>query len=187
MASFKSHNIEDFTDTCKFWKVTPLKKNIRDYYVGYTTDSRHCCALDDDEEYLFNHYQSLYIAEFVRNNGGWNKCSIELIEECPWQSRQHAEARQTELVALSPHATKNHRKRCRPKQEEEDIKRENKEKAKQYLIDNDDKITARRTKPVVCDVCGSHFQHGGRSKHLKTKTHQLALLAIKQAKTNSEN
>ena len=175
MASFKSHNIEDFTDTCKFWKVVPLKKETNDYYVGCTSGSTNCCALDDDEEYLFNHYQSSYITEFVRNNGDWDKCSIRLIEECPWQNTQHADTRQKELVALSPNATTNHCKRCRAKQEEYDIKQNKIEKGKQYDIDNADKIKARTTKQVVCDVCGSQFQHGAKSRHMKTNKHQLAL------------
>ena len=136
---------------------------------------------------FFSHYQSSYITEFVRNNGDWDKCSIQLIEECPWQNIQHAKTRQKGLVALSPNATKNHCKRCRTKQEEYDIKQNKIEKGKQYDIDNADKIKARTTKQVVCDVCGSHFQHQHRSKHLKTQNHQLALKQRQQAETNSEN
>ena len=174
MALFKSNNINDFTDTCKFWKIAHKSKHIQDYYIGYTSGSNHCCALDENDRYLFNHYQSLYITEFVINNGGWDNCNIELLEECPWQNRQHAESRQKELVASLPHATHNHCKRCRTKKEEQLLAENRKERQQQYEIDNYDIIKARRTKLIMCDVCGSQFQQGGKAKHIKTTKHQLA-------------
>lgn len=181
MVSFISHNIKDFTDTCKFWKVALKNKHIKDCYIGYTSGSINWCALNESEEYLFNHYHNLDIKEFVINNGGWDNCNIELIEECQWQTKQHAESRQKELANSLPNATYNHCKRCRTQEEEQQLEEMRKERAIQYEIDNYDKIHARKTKQVVCDVCGAQFQHQHKSKHMKTNKHQLAL-----TKTNSE-
>jgi hypothetical protein len=38
----------------------------------------------------------------------------------------------------------------------------------------------------VCDVCGSHYQHGYKSKHVKTKTHQRALQQKLQTESQLE-
>ena len=175
MVYFKNNDIKLFTDTCKFWKVVSKNPKIKDYYIGYTSGSNHCCALDENEDFLFNHYWSLDIMHFVEVNDGWDEWTIEFIEECPWQNREHAYMKQKELIAKSPNATINHCKRCRTKEKEAELAFIRKERRKQYEEDNFEKIYARKTRLCVCDVCGSHYQHGYKSKHIKTKTHQKAL------------
>ena len=125
-------------------------------------------AYNNENDKIYNNKMN----SFIREVGGWGKWNIELIEECEWQSRAPAIQRTTELINKSPDATLN--QECSTKTKEEKLQ-ERRDRDIIYKHNNKYMISERNAKKEMCDVCGSVYSHGNKSKHIITNKHQQAM------------
>ena len=122
----------DYSKT-HFYKIICRDLNIKDCYVGHTTDftkrkSKHKgkCSLEGNRDY------HLYVYQFIRENGGWGNFDMILIKtvEC----NNSLEARKVERDLIEElEATLN--QRC-PYQTEEGKKEKKKEWSKTNYENN---------------------------------------------------
>jgi GIY-YIG catalytic domain len=150
------------------------------YYVGSTTNmrqrrSRHKYNTNSVKSGKYE--RELY--KFIRNNGGWGKWDMILVQEYPLcksseelrkYEREHYDFYKPSLNIILPYATKEEYK--------EKAKVTKKEYKKHYLVENADQIkkyneTYRAEKSNVKETCacGSKFCHSGYTRHLKTQKH----------------
>jgi len=80
----------DYTKTI-FYKIICNDKNIKDCYIGHTTNfirrkSAHKCRCnnENDKQYNYNVYK------FIRDNGGWCNWSMIIIEEIQFDNKLDA-------------------------------------------------------------------------------------------------
>ena len=169
-----SEVVEPPKDTCRFFRVFYKTKQIKDHFIGFTTWLLECKfdhmrkAYNNENDKIYNNKMNT----FIRALGGWGNWDIELLEECEWQSRAHAIQRVMELVKASPNATLNQEFSTKTKEEQ---LQERRERDRVYKHNNKYMISERKTKKEVCDVCGSVYSHGNKSKHVITHKHQQAL------------
>lgn len=85
----------DYSKTI-IYKLCSLDQNIKDIYVGQTTDfnrrkssHKQKCNNEKTKEHNFKVYQ------FIRANGGWDNWNMIQIEEYPCNNRREADARET--------------------------------------------------------------------------------------------
>ena len=71
----------DYSKT-HFYKIVCKDTNIKDCYVGHTTDftrrksqHKHLCYAENDKGY------NIYVYEFIRENGGWDNWNMVEIEK----------------------------------------------------------------------------------------------------------
>ncbi len=84
----------DYSKTV-IYKLVCNDLNIKDCYVGHTTDlirrkrqHKFCCINENSEKY------NLYIYKFIRDNGGWNNWSLIEIEKFPCIDSNEARKRE---------------------------------------------------------------------------------------------
>ena len=166
--------VEPPKGTCRFFRVYCKTKQIKDHFIGFTTWLLEC-KFDHMRKAYKNENDKIYnnkMNSFIRALGGWGKWDIELIEECEWQSKAHAVQRVIELVKASPDATLN--QEFSSKTEEEKLEERKARQLKYYHLNSHMK-NETRNKKCICDVCGSVYSHGNKSKHVITNKHQQAL------------
>ena len=177
--------LESQIDTLRLFKMMCKIKTIKDHYIGFTT--WHL-------EFKLRHMRSDYtnanspsynskLNNFIRDNGGWENWQMQLISEGDWQNRKHAQQQQQALVKASPWATLNQEYYTKTKEEQLEERRET---DRIYKYKNRFKEADKKNQKCVCDVCGSVFSHGNKSKHIQTMKHQIGL-KTQQTETNSEN
>ena len=88
----------DYTNT-HFYKIVCKDLNIKDCYVGHTTDftkrksqHKHLCYAENDKRY------SIYLYEFIRENGGWDNWDMVEIEKKCCQDSLEAKAVERDLI-----------------------------------------------------------------------------------------
>lgn len=197
----------DYSKTI-IYKICCKDPTITDVYVGHTTDlikRRHahkcsCCNPD-------NKGCNLYIYQFIRDNGGWDNWDVIMIEECNLNNHNEALKKERwwldELKATLnkyiPSRTfeewnkdyyqknkdkikdKNKEYRENNKDKNKDKNKEynkqwyenNKGKIKEYRENRKDKIKEKNK----CE-CGGCYRYDGKTRHLKTKKHQLYLSSL---------
>jgi hypothetical protein len=119
-------------DETYFYKVVCRDLNIKDVYVGHTTDfktrkCKHksaCCSQIDSNKH------NLYVYTFIRANGGWENFDMILIEKHKCEDRLHAFKKEREYIE-SLNATLNQKIPTRTKKEWKD---DNKERVKECGI-----------------------------------------------------
>jgi len=123
------------------YKIVCNDLNVKDVYVGHTTDFRrrksqhkNRCANVNDKHYNLNIYK------IIRENGGWENWSMIEIEKYPCTDSKEATARERywfeELQA--------NMNSIYPQRTVQEYRQENKEAFKQYYLDHKEEITARQ-------------------------------------------
>ena len=172
MTSFTVENPTSLSNTCKFWKLVSKNEELEDHYIGYTQGA--ACRWEESDGKFSHWYSNIDIEEFVKNNGGWEKWDPQFIEECDWQGWDHAKTKQQELAEASPHATTNHVKRCRTKEEEQQWKDRRKQKNKEYREEHKEYFNNIRAAPADCPYCKCAVQKQSLARHNKSQKHKLA-------------
>ena len=185
-----------------FYKIVCKDENIKDMYVGHTTDykSRISCH----KHYCYNpnrkHY-NIMVYHFIRENGGWDNFKMVIIEERNLNNRREAETHEGYLInilgaklnTLQPGKTLmqlqeecKHRMKANSRKYYELNKERLRESHKQYWEDNIEQLKASTAKPYECPYCNCSVRWGDKSKHFKTKKHQQAVTASSEASELSE-
>ena len=169
------------------YKIVCNDLNIKDIYVGHTTDFRRRknghktrCSNENDKSFNFKVYQT------IRQNGGWDNWIMIEIEKYPCTDSNEATARErywfeqlsAKLNSQTPNRTKQEYEQNNKEKTKEYIKQyyeENKsrlnEMNKQYREKNKDKLKEMTQRRLTCE-CGSVFRIGEKSNHLKTIKHK---------------
>ena len=143
----------DYSQT-HFYKIVCRNTDIKDCYVGHTTDftkrkHQHKRTCYDEKDQV--HY-NFYLYQFIRENGGWDNFDMILLDTLNCENNLRARAVEREFIEeIKP--TLNQIKRPMRTEEEaieyrkeyygnncEDIKQKN----KQYRIDNEELVKQRK-------------------------------------------
>ena len=149
-----------------FYKIVCNDLNIKDCYVGHTTDFRrrkhqHKRTCYDETDQI--HY-NIYLYEFIRNNGGWDNFDmVEISTECITSS---LEARRKEREYIEQlNATLN---KIRPVRTEE----EHVEYHRQYYAEKKEQLLTKfQTTKVSCE-CGTVVRKADFRRHERSNKHQ---------------
>ena len=192
----------DYNQTCIYKLVHFDDLNDENIYVGHTTnmtkrkwEHKHSCCNPNNKEYNQKKYQ------FIRENGGWDKWQMILVEKYSCKCSAEAKARErywikelkATLNTIEPGRTKkeyrednhemiaeNNKKYIQDNREKlleqwKEYREANRtklaEKSKQYYYDNCQKIAEKGAEKITCD-CGSVIRSGDIARHRKTIKHQ---------------
>ena len=172
----------DYTNTY-FYRIVSKDLNIKDVYVGVTTDftrrkSDHkkiCCSTNSS----LNHK----VYQFIRSNGGWDNFDMILIDKMSCQDSLDAKRKERAYIEQF-NATLNVKTPSRSskewyyenKEHVLDIKKQRYEKNKDKLLSdmkeysaiNKDKISQWKHTVCICDICGREYQNSHKSSHRKS-------------------
>jgi len=163
----------------KIYKIVSKNINIKDCYVGATTDivrrkSQHKNRCYDQKSVKYNYK----VYQFIRANGGWSEWEMVVVEVFPCNTgeeshtreRYHFEALRATLNSCFPNRSREEymidnkeRLIIYQKQYHENNKKKSKVVSKQYRIDH---------KQTVTCSCGSIIEKLNISRHDKTIKHQ---------------
>ena len=174
----------DYSQTCIYKLVHFDDLNDNNIYVGHTTNmtkrkARHknACINPNDKEHFYRKYK------YIRDNGGWDKWEMILIEKYPCKDEQEALARER-YWKRELNATLNTQEPGRTKKEYyEDNKEQLAEKHKEYYKDNRDEIRskykdlykeniAEKYKEKITCECGCIVRKREINRHRKTNKHE---------------
>jgi hypothetical protein len=169
------------------YKIVSNDLNIRDCYVGSTTDftkrkygHKSNCTNANSKKY------NLKVYKFIRDNGDWYNWSMILIEMYPCTN--HLESLQRErywcehlnatlnsvIPSRSPKEyTFDHKEHKKQYLElyRENHKEQIKKKSTQYNVKNMEKIKYRKNTVIYC-VCGCSYTRSHKSHHERSNKHQ---------------
>ena len=139
----------DYSNTY-FYKIVCKDLNIKDTYVGHTTDfnirrnaHKTVCSNPNNKNY------DTYVYRFIRENGGWNNFDMILIHKQPCVDRLDAKKKER-LYIEELHATLNQFIPSRSRQEWDE---ENKERIQEYKhnwhMNNRDRLIERKREIYV--------------------------------------
>ncbi len=182
------HNPINYSKTIMY-KLCCNDVNIKDVYVGHTTDfitrkAGHKCNCNNEKRKDYN----IYVYKFIRENGGWSNWNMVMLEEYPCNSKLEATKRERELMEelnstlnkVIP--TRTYKEYCndtlnyqskRHKEYRENNLDKIKELNKKWRKDNEDKLKEK----IICN-CGSHYSYSSKTTHFKTKKHQNYINSI---------
>ena len=190
----------DYSKTI-IYKIVCNDLNIKDIYVGHTTDftKRKSCHKTRCHNINGNHY-NYKVYECIRKNGDWSNWSMLEIEKFPCNDSNEARSRErywieitkAGLNSISALQTEEELKKMkkdymniykeknkeRKKITDNNYRQKNKEKIKEkvrlYNINNKDKINANKRiygSKKYVCDCGSIIRQDSKSDHFKTKKH----------------
>jgi hypothetical protein len=183
------------------YKLVCKNPEIKDIYVGSTTDytkrknqHKYDCNSEMNEHYNYKVYQ------FIRNNGGWDNWSMELIEYYPTDDKLKLLKREGEIIRelqatlniefpgrnrkeyyidnkisiaeINKKYYENNKDAIRnyKKLYFETNKEHIAEINKKYRDNNKEVIQQKKKENFTCD-CGSCIRIGGKSEHINTIKH----------------
>jgi hypothetical protein len=158
-----------------YYKIVSINENIKDIYVGKTTnfkkrvrEHKNRCYNENDKKYNIKLYQ------FIRENGGWDNFNFIEIETNEYDDKDSSirerywiEELNATLNSYIPSRTSKEYQKYR----KENKKEQNKKNNKKYYEKNVEKIN----KKITCE-CGCEIVKRSLSIHLKTQKHQDYLL-----------
>ena len=154
-----------------FYKIVCKDENIKDLYVGKTTDLKkrwYChksnCNNKNDRKYNLKLYQ------FIRENGNINNWNIIEIEKGEYDDKDSAIRERYWIEELNANLNSEIPSRTR-KEKCKEYRDNHKEYYKEYLKEYRDK----NRESILCE-CGGKYQLFTKLIHLKTKLHQDYLL-----------
>lgn len=171
---------------CVIYKIVCNDLDVKDLYVGHTTDFRrrknrhkHSCYNEALPAYTFKVY------EMIRANGGWDNWSMIEVEkyacsdsnEAISRERHWYEALQANLNSDYPGRTTkerydknreiiNEKKKTHYQLNRERILLEQ----KAYVEKNKEVVSERRKEKIKCE-CAYVYTKSNRARHLKSKVH----------------
>lgn len=132
------------------YKIKCLDRNIKDIYVGSTTNfvsrktqHKNTCNNPNNRDYNY------FVYEFIREHGGWDNWTMIPIKKYPCNSHMELVIEEQSVIEeLEEYTTLNRRKAWRSEeQRKEDNKKnkiKNKDKIKEYREKNKEHITKQR-------------------------------------------
>jgi hypothetical protein len=185
--------MSDYTKAI-IYTITCLDTSVEHIYIGSTTNfnnrkSRHKsnCNNEKDKNYNYKLYQ------IIRENGGWDKFEMKVIEEYPCLDGIELKKREQYWIDLNENETVN---MCRAYRTDEQYKEQikqggtlyrqnnvekekermkiyyqnNKEDYKLYYQNNKDKINEK----ITC-ICGCIINKGKLNRHQKSQKHLILM------------
>ena len=171
------------------YEITPLNKSILYSYIGSTKNFRRrkfehksVCYNENSKHY------NLPVYQFIRENGGWDSCELNPIEEIEVESKTQArireqfwkEDRETKiqvLNAINPYSDKAEYLKNYYQENSEKIKKyyeenreEIREQQKLYYQENKQQINEKQKQKHTCP-CGGKYTTIHKNRHLKTLKH----------------
>lgn len=130
---------------CKIYKIVCNNLNVKELFVGSTTDftkRRSTCKKICNDENAKQYNNILY--KTIRDNGGWENWTLLFIENYPCNDNNEAKARERHWIELLD--TKEYRDNNIDKVEEikDNYYTNNKEKFKEYYEKNKEKILQQK-------------------------------------------
>ena len=179
----------DYSKTIMY-KIVCFDLNIKDCYVGHTTDyirrktqHKRRCNNINDKGYNYKLYQ------FIRENGGYENWDMIKIEDYNCNTKLDASKRERELIETL-NATLNSQIPSRTMKEYNEVNLNNikeykkewyevnreiiKEKKKEYRNKNADKINEK----IKCE-CGAIINKNCMARHRITQKHQIIINFLK--------
>ena len=139
-----------------FYKIVCRDLNIKDCYVGHTTDfntrkHQHKRTCYDEKDPI--HY-NFYVYQFIREHGGWENWDMILIDTLECENNLKARAKEREFIEEIKPTLNQIKKPYRTEEEATTYRREHyaqnseeiKQKNRQYRIDNPEKTKATAKK-----------------------------------------
>jgi predicted GIY-YIG superfamily endonuclease len=170
------------------YKIVCNDLNVKDLYVGHTTDfirrkveHKSRCNNINKKESNFKIYST------IRENGGWENWVMIEVEKFPCNDAKEARMRErywfeyfnASLNAIYP--KRSIKEWHVDNKEEQKIK--SKDYHKKYLEQNHQKIKEKQNEKFACE-CGGSFSYGNKNIHIKRKKH-LNYFEQKQNLTNN--
>jgi len=160
----------DYSNTCIYKLVHIDDLNDENIYIGHTTDMtkrkwkhKSNCNNPNNKEHKHKKYQ------YIRENGGWDKWQMILVEKYPCDIVHEAKARErywiTELKASLNVDI--------PNRTAKEYREDNKEYIQQWFknYDQNTERKERKKEKITCE-CGSIVCKGDIARHCKTNKHQ---------------
>ena len=142
--------------TCK--DTTVLKNYIGSSYDKIKREQEHKTNCSNENRRHYN----LKVYEFIRENGGYDNWTFEVIEIFPCENKIELKIREQYYYdLLQPELNM-----IRPYVSEEELKEERKKYNAKYREENN----AVNKQKYNCE-CGGKYTHKYKSKHCNTKTH----------------
>jgi hypothetical protein len=150
----------DYSNTV-IYKIVSNDLNIRDFYVGSTTEfTKRKCGHKSTCTNINSKNYNLKLYQFIRDNGDWENWSMILIEMYPCVN--HLESLQRERYwCENLNATLNSVVPSRTKQEYD----------KQHFQENKEKILNHKNTVLLCQ-CGCSYTRSNKIHHEQTNKHK---------------
>ena len=175
----------DYSKTI-IYKLCCLDPDVKEIYVGHTTEfvkrkNNHKSSCNNASDKSFN----LKVYQYMRTTGGFKNWSMIMLEKYPCLGVLEAKQKE-QFYILELHSTLNS---SIPNRTPQQYRVDNKESHKEYYTAhqekivkyqteyrniNNDAIKSRKKTLFHCD-CGSVCRIDDKSRHFKTKKHQLYL------------
>jgi len=164
-----------------FYKIVSKDENIRDCYVGKTTNFKNRVR---EHKSRYNKEYNLKVYDFIRKNNGWNNFNMIEIEINEYNKKDSAfrekywiEELKANLNCKIPSKTQ---KECRKEYREnnkeyyknyyENNKKILSEKAKEYRENNKEILSQKQKEKIMCE-CGCEITKIHLSRHKQSKKH----------------
>ena len=158
------------------YKIT----NNTNIYIGSTTNfknrmsqHKHTCNTPHNKGY------NLKVYTFIRNNGGWDNFTMEIIETTEKTGKELCELERYYIELLNADLNNDLPNRTRKeyyqdnkekaKQYREDNKEKYKEHNKKYREENKNRLYEYKTKKVECSNCGCIVNRNDMARHKRTQ------------------
>ena len=184
-------------DNTHFYKIVCKDLDIKDMYIGHTTDfasrkSKHKQSCLNDNNKVKHNY---LVYRFIRENGGWDNWDMILIETRRCENELDALRTERDFIERLG-STLNRSIPTRPAQERnkayyeqnrnkildycktyrEEHKDKKNEYNRKYRIDNKETLNEKMKLRCVCDICGDSYTYRNKGLHIKkSPTHLTAL------------
>jgi len=167
----------DYSKTL-IYKIVCKDLNIKDCYVGHTTNFRqrkslHKSICNNQNSKYYNNYKY----KFIRENGGWENWDMIEIKKYPCNDKREAEAEERRLYEELNSNLNMYRPFRTNEEKKEQIKnyyQENKDTLNDnnnnYYLENKNKILEKKNEKFNCK-CGGKYTYANKAQHLKSKKH----------------
>jgi hypothetical protein len=146
----------------RIYKIYCTLSTINEFYIGSSAEYEKRCILHKSNVTNINSPMYGYkLYNYIRNNGGWNNFTVEVLEKYPCKNRKELNIRE-EWWKQQEQPTLNERKAHRT---EEDLK----DYTSQYYKVNKTHIRANANQVIQCSNCDKTYTKENKTHHQKTK------------------
>jgi hypothetical protein len=145
-------------------------------------------------------YKDTYKDQYKQYNKEYNETHKDRISQ---QHKEYYQANKDEIKQHVKQYKENHEYELKIKNKEynnkhkEEIKQYKKgyrelnkdkiaEVLKEYYNKNQERLKEQKNAKITCEICGTMYSHSNKNKHIKAKTHQLALERKKEPEAEPE-
>jgi hypothetical protein len=150
------------------YKIVCNDLNIKDLYVGHTTDFKRRKSEHKKKAVNTNYHFKIY--ETIKANGGWENWSMIEIEKYPCNDSKEATARERYWFEILQANLNTYFPQRTSKEYYDATKQYQLKYQKDYALKNKDNINTKRNKPIIC-VCGGCYTVRNQSRHFKFIKH----------------